>query len=104
MQLSGFVLGDIAAQCLTEPDFLLSRTLILGAYGFFIDAVAGHHFYDWLDANIEPGRAQTAKAGAAPLLRTISSIVRTKAYTQRSTTSLSAALPACRARSAPRPR
>jgi hypothetical protein len=61
--LSGFVLGDILAQLLTEPDFLVSRTLILAAYGFFIDAVAGHHFYQWLDDNIEPGRAKTAQAG-----------------------------------------
>lgn len=60
--LSGFVLGDILAQLLTEPEFLVSRTLTLAAYGFFIDAVAGHHFYEWLDKNIEPGRAKTSKA------------------------------------------
>jgi hypothetical protein len=61
--LSGFVLGDILAQLLTEPEFLVSRTLTLAAYGFFIDAVAGHYFYEWLDKNIEPGQAKTAKAG-----------------------------------------
>jgi hypothetical protein len=61
--LSGFVIGDILAQLLTEPEFLVSRTLTLAGYGFFIDAVAGHHFYEWLDKNIEPGRAKTAKAG-----------------------------------------
>ena len=42
---SGFVLGDILAQTLTEPHFTLSRTLILGIYGWLIDAPCGHTFY-----------------------------------------------------------
>jgi hypothetical protein len=42
---TGFMIGDITAQLLTEPDFVLSRTLILAGYGFFIDAPAGNAFY-----------------------------------------------------------
>ena len=43
--LSGFLIGDVTAQLLTEPTFVLSRTLILAGYGFFIDAPAGNAFY-----------------------------------------------------------
>ena len=42
---SGFLIGDITAQVLTEPSFALSRALILALYGFFIDAPAGNAFY-----------------------------------------------------------
>ena len=42
---TGFFIGDVVAQLLTEPDFAISRTLILAGYGFFIDAPAGNAFY-----------------------------------------------------------
>lgn len=66
--LSGFLIGDVTAQLLTEPTYVLSRTLILAGYGFFIDAPAGHAFYNWLDANVEPGSPKTAKAVGQKIL------------------------------------
>lgn len=42
---TGFFIGDVMAQLLTEPDFVISRTLILAGYGFFIDAPVGNAFY-----------------------------------------------------------
>lgn len=42
---TGFFIGDVVAQALTEPEYALSRTLILAGYGFFIDAPAGNAFY-----------------------------------------------------------
>jgi hypothetical protein len=42
---TGFFIGDVVAQLLTEPHFTISRTLILAGYGFFIDAPAGNAFY-----------------------------------------------------------
>jgi len=66
--LSGFLIGDIAAQLLTEPTFVLSRALLLAGYGFFIDAPAGNAFYNWLDSNIEPDRPKTAQAVGKKIL------------------------------------
>jgi hypothetical protein len=42
---TGFFIGDVVAQLLTAPEFVISRTLILAGYGFFIDAPAGNAFY-----------------------------------------------------------
>lgn len=65
---SGFFLGDVAAQLLTEPSFAIERTLILATYGFIIDAPAGNAFYNWLDANIEPGNAKSGSAVGKKIL------------------------------------
>lgn len=42
---TGFFIGDVVAQALTEPEYAISRTLILAGYGFFIDAPVGNAFY-----------------------------------------------------------
>lgn len=65
---SGFLIGDITAQLLTEPTFVLSRALILAGYGFFVDAPAGNAFYNWLDSNIEPDHPKSAKAVGKKIL------------------------------------
>ena len=44
--LVGFAIGDMVAQLVTDPGpFDPSRTAIVAAYGFFVDAPAGSIFY-----------------------------------------------------------
>lgn len=65
---SGFLLGDILAQLLTDGMHIDPvRCLVLASYGFLIDAPAGNAFYDWLDANLFPNSSKSIKAVAAKI-------------------------------------
>lgn len=65
---TGFFIGDVVAQALTEPEYVLSRTLILAGYGFFIDAPVGNAFYVRSISRHCPPRFHASRSSVATIL------------------------------------